>query len=299
MSFGFDPAPMIESIRRVGVMNPPLIDKDENGKIRIIAGYRRVLALKALGRKELMCVDLSDAGLSFSDRLLLNLHENLATRALNGPEKGMALERLAAHFPEQEVVEHFMPLLGLPAHRPVLASYLRIGQLEKEIRISFAAGKLSYSTVRSLIEMDSNAATAFSEWFLKLQFNLNQQTQFIDLIMELASISNVPPERVLLAGALNAILEDHAFSGPKKVKCVIETLRAMRLPSLVEAEKRFQTMVRDLRLPQGVRVHHSPYFESPEYRLEICFRDGRALRRKIAELVSIQGLDRIEDPWKE
>ncbi|PKN61634.1 MAG: hypothetical protein CVU57_28515 [Deltaproteobacteria bacterium HGW-Deltaproteobacteria-15] len=299
MSFGFDLSPMIESIRRAGVLNPPFVDRDEEGRARIVAGYRRVLALKALQREETVCFDLSGSGLSVSDRLLLNLHENLATRNLNGTEKGMALERLTVHFPEQEVVEHYMPLLGLPAHRPVLASYLRIGQLEEKTRISFAAGSLSFQTVRSLLDMDPEAAAAFSEWFGTLQFNFNQQSRFVELVMEVSSISNVAPERVLSADGFRAILEDNSLNGPQKVKYVIDTLRAMRLPGLVAAEKEFQKRVRDLKLPEGVRVHHSPFFESPEYRLEIRFRDGKTLRRRVTELASIRGLERVEDPWKE
>lgn len=299
MSFGFDLKPMIESIRRVGVLNPPFVDRDEEGRARIVAGYRRVLALKVLQREEIVCFDLSGSELSVSDRLLLNLHDNLSTRNLNGTEKGMALERLAVHFPEQEVVERYMPLLGLPAHRPVLASYLRIGELRKDIRASFAAGNLSFQTVRSLLEMDSAARAAFSEWFLDLQFNFNQQSHFIDLVMEVSSISNVPPEHVFSASAFRAIVEDRALNGPQKVKSVLEALRAMRLPRLVAAEKEFQKRVRDLKLPEGVRVHHSPFFESPEYRLEIRFKDGKALRKRVTELATIQGLERVEDPWKE
>jgi hypothetical protein len=298
MSFGFDLNPMIESVRSVGVLNPPLVDRDEEGRARIVAGYRRIKALKALQREEIVCVDLSGSALSLSDKLLLNLHDNIATRYLNGAEKGMALERLAAHFPEHEVVERYLPLLGLPAHRPVLATYLRIGQLEEKIRLSFAVGSLSFQTVRVLLEIDSGAAAAFSEWFQKLQFNFNQQSYFLELVMDISSISNVPPERVLLTDALQAILEDNSLNGPQKVKSVIDTLRAMRLPRLVDAEKTFQRMVRELRLPGGVSVHHSPYFESPEYRLEIRFRDGKTLHERITELASIHRLEQFEDPWK-
>ncbi|RJR41406.1 MAG: hypothetical protein C4576_17905 [Desulfobacteraceae bacterium] len=298
MSFGFDLNPMTESIGRVGVLNPPFIAR-ENGKVRIVAGYRRIAALKALGVKETECLDLSGSGLSASDRLLLNLFDNLSTRVLNGVEKGMALERLSDHFAEQDVLEHYMPLLGLPAHAPVLATYLRIGELDARMRASFAAGNLSMQSVRSLAEMDSEARDAFSWWFDKLQFNFNQQIQFIDLVNDIASISGESPDCVLSSPGLRAILEDRAANGPQKVKSVIDALRAMRLPRVAEAEKSFRRRVRDLRLPKGTTIHHSPFFESPEYRLEIRFRDGRALRSRINELSSIEDLERIQDPWKE
>jgi len=298
MSFGFDLDPMIESIGRVGVLNPPLVDR-ENGKTRIVAGYRRIAALTAMGAREIICMDLSGSGLAASEKLLLNLYDNIATRPLNGVEKGMALERLSAYFSEQEILERYMPLLGLPAHLPILATYLRIGELDDEIKASFGSGDLSLQTVRSLAEMDSATRAAFSGWFKKLQFNFNQQIQFIEYINEISSITNELPEEVLSSPALLAILEDQAANGPQKVKSVIDTLRAMRLPRVVDAEKGFQKKVRDLRLPKGTTMHHSPFFESPEYRLEIRFRDGKALRNRIDELSSIKNLERIQDPWKE
>jgi ParB-like chromosome segregation protein Spo0J len=299
MSFGFDLNPMMESIRRVGLLNPPLADRDEEGRARIVVGYRRVLAVRGMGQRELLCIDLSGARLSPLDKLLLNLHDNLATRDLNGPEKGMALERLLTHFPEQEVIDRYMPLLGLPAHGPLLGTYVRIGVLEEEIRAAFAAGRLSFQTVRALLDMDPPSRKGLGEWLLSLQFNFNQQIQFIDMIKDISSISDIAPHEVLLETALIEILEKPSMNGPQKVKSALDTLRARRLPSLVAAEKKFRKTVHGLRLPDGVRLHHSPFFESPDFRLEICFREGKVLRRRLAELASTDDLEKIKEPWEE
>jgi hypothetical protein len=299
MSFGFDPGPMIQSVRKVGVINPPLVETDEEGRVRIVAGLRRVLALKTLAQQEILCVDLSGSGLTPCDKLLLNFHDNLATRDFNGPEKGMALERLLAHFAEQEVIERYMPLLGLPAHGPLLSSYVAIGRLEEEIRLAFASGRISFQTVRSMLEMDALSRGSFYEWFLALQFNFNQQSQVIGLVMDLASISDHDPGQILAQSDLKAILDDPALNGPQKVKSAIEALRSRRLPKLAAAEKSFERTISSLGLPNGVRVHHSPYFESPDFRLEINFRDGEILRRKIMDLASNKNLELIRDPWKE
>jgi len=48
MSFGFDLNPLIQSIERVGLINPPLLKRDNHGSITIITGYRRIKALKSL-----------------------------------------------------------------------------------------------------------------------------------------------------------------------------------------------------------------------------------------------------------
>jgi hypothetical protein len=299
MSFGFDPEPMIESIRKVGVLNPPLVDRDEEGRVRIVAGYRRIVALKALGQGESACIDLSVSGMSLPFKLLLNLHDNLATRVFNGVEKGMALERLLAHFPEQEVIERYMPLLGLPAHGPLLWTYVGIGRLEEDVRLAFVEGRLSFQSVRAMLDMEIESRNAFCEWLLALSFNFNQQAQLIDLAMDLSSITGVTAAQVLSEGELRRILENSSLNGPQKVKSIIDTLRSRRLPKLVTAEKAFQRRIRDLRLPEGVRVQHSPSFEAPDFRLEISFRDGKILRQKIEDLTSVKGLEEIRDPWED
>ena len=46
MSFGFDLAPLTESIQRVGLINNPVLIRDGTEKLTIIVGYRRIHALK-------------------------------------------------------------------------------------------------------------------------------------------------------------------------------------------------------------------------------------------------------------
>ncbi len=298
MSFGFDLDPMLESIRKVGLLNPPLVERDGSGKIHIIAGYRRALALKSLKEEEIVCRDLSSSTLDASKRLLLNLYDNLACREFNGPEKGMILERLMGHFSEEDVLSFYMPLLGLPSHRPLLMTYLKLGELEREIRVAFAHERLSYKTVRAFVEMRPASRAAFFKWFAIIMFNFNQQSQFIELTQDISSESGVPVPVFLGEGGLVEILEDRGLNGPQKAKAAIDWLRARKLPNLHDAERKFQGMIRRIGLPDGVVVQHSPFFESQDYRLELRFRDGKALRKKILELASLEGLEQFMDPWK-
>ena len=48
MSFGFNLDSLIQSIQQIGLVNPPILKSDPDG-LTVVAGYRRVMALKALG----------------------------------------------------------------------------------------------------------------------------------------------------------------------------------------------------------------------------------------------------------
>ena len=52
MSFGFDPDALALSIEKIGLVHPLIITKSNNdNKYKIVAGYRRLIALKKLKRK--------------------------------------------------------------------------------------------------------------------------------------------------------------------------------------------------------------------------------------------------------
>jgi len=298
MSFGYDPEPMLESVRRIGLIHPPLVDRDEEGRVRIVAGYRRILALKALGQREVRCMDLSGSGLPVSERLLITFYDNASSRAFNGAEKGMALKRLTDHFGEEEVVHHYMVLLGLPAHQPTLRTYIRLNDLEEDIRTGFAEDRLSLRTIRSLLEMDPVSRTACAEWLLNLMFNFNEQSQFIEFINDISIYTKMSIRDLLSERSMQEILKGGRSNGPQKIKAALEYLRSRRMPTLSQAEKAFQQMTRELRLPPGIGLRHPPFFEGPEYRLEIRFRNGRDLKGKIDALTANERLVDIDSPWK-
>ena len=126
MSFGFDLGPLIRSIQNVGMINPPLLIEKRGDGHTVIAGYRRIRAFRVLHYEEIPCRLLSASQLSPFECLLLNLYDNLATRRLNDVEKGMVFMRLAALLSHEEIVKDYMPLLGLPSHRPTLLFFLRL-----------------------------------------------------------------------------------------------------------------------------------------------------------------------------
>jgi hypothetical protein len=61
----------------------------------------------------------------------------------------------------------------------------------------------------------------------------------------------------------------------------------------------FQEKTARLGLPEGISIYHPPFFEDPDYRLEIFFKNGKRLREKIDALGKLSGLESLGDPWEE
>jgi hypothetical protein len=296
MSFGFDLKILCESIRAIGLVNPPCIGKDEKGSMEIISGYRRLLALKQMGWSEIACEDLSSTLPSTREKLLFALHENLASRAFNHVEKAMVLHRLAALYDKDVVLRDHMPLLSLHSHDETLLFYLRLAGMGHAFREAVAGNRLSLKAARVLVALDPQSGEALFHWISEVMLNFNQQMQFIDMLSDISTRERKSVARVLNEEGFQQILLNHHLNNPQKAKIIIDKLRIRRNPLLRAAENRFQESVDRLSLPAGVRIDHSPYFEAPGYCLEVHFRDGEGLVQKLRQIYELPALKAFGDP---
>jgi len=298
MSFGFDLNPLIQSIERVGLINPPLLKQDDKGLITIITGYRRIKALKSLRADRAVSRIVSGDDILPIECLLLNLYDNLAVRKFNDVEKGMVLARLIPWIKTREIVEHYMPLLGLSPNKATLSSYLRLEEeMEDGIKESIARGHLSLRNAMTLLGIDSISRSSIIDLISNLKLTVNQQRQLIDLTVDLSHIEGTSVFDVLDDQSVKRINSDTRMNNPQKARALLRHLRMRRYPSVSKAEGDFKKMVSKLDLGEMVRIDHSPSFESPYYRLEVLFKNGSSLREKLENLIR-EDIDILRDPWE-
>jgi ParB-like chromosome segregation protein Spo0J len=299
MSFGFDLKPLISSIKKFGLINIPFVTKGKDGRVDVVAGYRRIMALRSLNCERVPCMDLSDSGLSHSELLLFNLYDNLATRQFNDVEKGMILNRLVSHVPKREITKRFMPLLKLPAHEPLLDIFLKLEEQDHQIRTALIKKEVSFQIIKIFIGLEPDSRSAVLRWISGIKLNQNQQKKFFEYLEDISIKEEKEISELLGEKQFLSILEDKKLNNPQKSKLILDLLRSRRFPLLVRSEKAFQKEISRMPLPDGVSLHHSQFFEDPDYRLEIVFRGAAELREKINFLSRLDGLERIGEFWQE
>ena len=300
MSFGFNLSLLIQSIEQVGLTNSPMMIEDKQGRLTVITGHRRILALRSLGWINIPCRIIGESELSPLECLCLNLYDNLTTRKLNEVEKGMVLSHLTLWVPRAEVIEHYMPLLGLPSHEPTLDLFTTLEkELNKDVKEHLVQGMLSMQSVKSLLDMKHESRLLVFTLMSTLRLNINQQAQLVEYLAELSHIKSTAISDLLGDPPIGRICSDIRMNNPQKAKALLGYLRSIRFPTLVDAERVFKNRISGLGLPEGVRVNAPPYFEQPGYRLQVSFKDGKELKNKIERLSRIQGLEDLGDPWKE
>ena len=299
MSFGFDLHPLCESIRNIGLLNPPCIGMGEKGEIEVITGYRRLLALKKLGWPEVTCEDLSFVLPSPRERLLFAFYENLASRVFNPVEKALILRRLEPLLDKEDILKRMMPLLSLPAHEGSFTFYAELAEMNNAFKDAVAGGRLSLNTAKSLMDLEPESAGCAFQCMINLTLNFNQQIQFIDIMNDLSIKERQSFARILEAEPMAAILENKHLNKPQKAKKLLEELRTRRYPRWRAAGRRFQENMARLSLPEGTKIDHPAYFEAPGYRLEVQFQDGAELVEKLRRLSQMSGLGELRDPLDE
>jgi len=299
MSYGYDPAPLLKSVERVGLLNPPLLAGKSAGCFSIVSGYRRVVAARSLGWEKILCRDLSATKMTPFELLLLNLYDNLSTRSFNEVEKAMVLKRLSSQLSQEELIRDYLPLLGLPPHEPILRTYLLFEESEEPVKEGLAKGTISGQAAKLLLQLDVRSRLALYKCISDIRLNSNYQKQLIEYVLEISEIENQPIPEILAGESLVQIIRKEGANNPQKAKLLLEALRAMRNPRLADAEHRFRRQLSFIHLPPGARITHPPCFEAPAFTLEISFKDGKNLKDKIAQISEAGGIENIRAPWLE
>jgi hypothetical protein len=296
MSYGFDNSQLIKSIENIGLVNNPYIIKRKDQSVEIVIGYRRILALKTLGLKEVCCFDLTYSGMSDYELLLLALHDNLFSRELTYIEKSMIINLLTKLVKDISTIYDVCLLINVS--RKDYPALLKINNLDENIKQAISNGVLHIKTIELLLQMEAENILLFSVWINKLRLSFNYQLQFVDLITDISRIYKCSISSLMNEEFFQHLLADDKKNMPQKAKEIMEYLKIRRNPSISKYQKIFDNKVRKLNLPANVRVVNPHYYESEGYRLEIDFNNGEELSEILMKLAKDKyNFNCIKDPW--
>ncbi len=284
ISFGRPVEALRESIRAVGVLNPPVVrELDRKGRYQVVLGFQRVGACRALGQKEILCRVLV-SGLKEQEMLLMGVHDAVASRRLNPIEIARALERLGKFFTRGQLIEKYLPVLGLGASGEVYTRYVQLLRLSKSLRLAVAREELAMSVGGEFLRIAPAERRALFDLFQQLRLGVNLQKEFFSLCFESSRRDKISIMQLVQGSALRGILKNAKLSVPQKAALVRDYLKRLRYPRLSEKERQFQSVVKRLGLAPGTALHAPPYFEGTMYRMELRFETYAELRDRLAKL---------------
>lgn len=283
-------APRLErltsSIKTIGVVQPIVVRHTVDGAYQIVAGYRRVVACQALGRQTIPALVYDHSALPVFQAFLHNLHDNLATRGLNLIEEAHVLERLLGSYgiPEDDLVKTYLPLMEEDASYRVLHQLLSLMQCAGPAKTLIVEKRYALSTAARIAEFSPNTQEGLVKVLRPLRATPAKLNDLLVMIREIAARDAVSVEDVLERYQLLAVVIDPSVAPPAKVEALRKTLQGVRMPTLMERQQQFASLIRDLALPQTAKLTADPYFEDPRIKLEYQFKAPEELETLINQL---------------
>ena len=138
---------LISSIKEIGILQPPVVRKRDNGTYELIMGERRFRAAKAAGLKTIPVIIRQTA----DDELLREaLIENIHRSQLNALEEAAAYSQLLTDF--NCTHEELAAKLG--RSRPLISNTIRLMNLPTNVQQKLISGALSAGHARALLGLN-------------------------------------------------------------------------------------------------------------------------------------------------
>ena len=142
---------LAESIRRYGLLSPLLVRRDARGEYALIAGERRLRALRLLGRETADAI-LLDSG--EEDSALIALIENLQREELHFLDEAEACRKILLR---RDLTQEQLAA-ALSKSPSALANLLRLLKLPKSVRMFVREKGLSERHARALLKLNDEDA---------------------------------------------------------------------------------------------------------------------------------------------
>ena len=301
--FTFEPlmSQMVQSIKNIGLINMPILaQKSNKPSYRIISGLKRILALIHLRNTNFTAYVFPDENSQPNiDLFLMNFYENLSIRVLNPVEKSIIINKLLFSFniPKKDVLNKYLPLMGLGSNNKVLDMYINLNKLEDNFKIAVVENFMSTEAAVQLLNYSKDERQAIYELCTQLKLGKNRQKEFVRLVNDISHIVNKPIDEVINQRLIQRILTSEKYTLSQKISKIREFFRKMRFPIYSEAEEKFNKISKELKLPPHIVLRHSPYFESDKYTMEINFKNKKEFQKSQKILIKIaeeNKLDKLE-----
>ncbi len=170
---------LAESIQREGLQNPPLVQKAGDGKYKLVAGQRRLEALKRLGARTIP-VTVMRSSSKLEDAKASSIIENLHRKQMTSSELAEACDFLADTFGSKRKAAK---ALGLSV--PTFRSYQGYKSVPESLKEFVKEKKLTRSEVTRLWRIIQNGPTALDIANRISKYpNVNSRKRYLDALEE-------------------------------------------------------------------------------------------------------------------
>lgn len=283
-------AKLARSIREVGLIHPlTLRENGRGGRLEVVCGYGRLHAATDLGLQEVGAYCYAAGALDDLCAFKLNLEENSSNRQLNTVEIAEALRKLSLSFglPRREIIDDFMPRLGLEHSPKVFEDFLAIASLERDIKLYIIEKTIAPGVGARLANFNGDDRSEVFEVVRNLRLGTGMLRDVLELIEEVSLRDGKPVGMILEDCGLQDVISSDELSSPHKAAKLKLLLRKARYPRLSRLEERFAAVRKELSIRPGLSLEAAPFFEGDWIRAQFRFSTAEELEAFAQELLQV------------
>lgn len=279
-------ADYIENVKCMGQLEPVLITTQGSRKI-LIAGYKRCMALKAIGRNILALeVDSTD---SYTKGLIY-----IASNYGRPLKPGMIIAALR-YFHELNSLNNSiwknLDITPGSKAQELWAGWIKLPQPWDE---NLAKGNISLECAPILLKMSENDLSFVYQFFSALSWSRNHSINFTTWLQEKSVIDQTDISRLKIMPELKALL-DSALSPNDKIKSIMKKLYSDRYPLLSAMSARLDSRIQAAVAGTKWRFEHKDNFESQHIAIFRQIKNQEDLKKAAEQLQIIAGSDTLKN----
>ncbi len=280
---------LIRSIERVGVINPPWIRRGgDGGGYQVVMGFRRIMALRLLGREVLNARLIGDGEITDAKLMEAVVLEDLSHGPFDPVEISRAIAGLRrVGIEDCEIAGRYLPLMGLEGKVSVMERYLSLADLPDDLIDALSRGEIGVGAVdRVYRRFGRGEGHRVLRLVRDLRLGVNRQRELISLLDEITRRDGVGVSAILERDEVSTVLSNERAGLPQRSRALIDRLRRMRAPRTMAMIDEVKERVRRLALGPPVTVELSPYLEERLVRVSFTFGNAGEYRKIVETLVS-------------
>ncbi|OQY01871.1 MAG: hypothetical protein B6I26_02590 [Desulfobacteraceae bacterium 4572_130] len=284
ISFDTDITFLAQSIKEIGLINIPVLQKIEN-KYIIVSGFKRIKALIFNNIKETRANIITEKQNLNYKSAVTAISDNAFQRELHIMEQAKAVTILSEFMDFKTIAEKSLLTFNFKINLNFAEKLFNLYSMPKNIHNLVTLGNLSMPCALALAKYDIKTINAFAFIFNKIKTGLNKQMEIITNIYEIAQRDNITPFKLLNSKDIKNIInsnenKDKSFKGNLLRKYLFKK----RFPNLLKAKEEFKSNVKKLKLGSNLRLDAPLNFEARDYTFSLKFANIDELKKNIKKL---------------
>ncbi|MBL7031948.1 MAG: ParB N-terminal domain-containing protein, partial [Nitrospira sp.] len=279
---------------KLGILNPLIVQKDEEGRLHLVDGKKRIAYAKQNGMTLVDAVVLPD-NTPVTDIIALILYdkrEEIGSSVMNRVQ--FIRFAVSLNAPEEWMIASLCVLLRLKPHAETLQSCERINRLPKELKFFCHEKKFSLKQLLNLASYSDDLLGLLVEWNSPLQLTASTMDEIASNLNSFLRSQDRGTADLVNDAEIREIL-DSSMDPRDKTERLRQLIRTRQFPVLSEVNSRIEKAVSDLKLPKEIGIKWDRTLENKNAALSININDPK----KWQGIIDTLGSKEVKDALKE